>query len=134
MTELDLQLPALRARYADGSLTPVQVAEEVLRRILARGDDGVWIAVSDRLTADAEALDPADAERLPLWGVPFAVKDNIDVLGLPTTAACPSFAHWPTVSAEVVSRLVAAGALVVASGFLSFVQAAVTSSPRASVT
>src|SRR5207237_689781 len=49
---------------------------------------------------------------LPLWGVPFAVKDNIDVAGLPTTAACPAFAYAPEADATVVSRLKAAGALV----------------------
>ena len=50
---------------------------------------------------------------LPLYGVPFAVKDNIDVAGLPTTAACPAFAYQPEKSAEVVQRLVDAGAIVV---------------------
>ena len=50
---------------------------------------------------------------MPLYGVPFAVKDNIDVTGLPTTAACPAFAYTPRASAPVVARLVEAGALVV---------------------
>ena len=53
------------------------------------------------------------AERGPLWGVPFAVKDNIDVAGLSTTAACPEFAYTPSTSATVVERLVAAGAIVI---------------------
>ena len=48
---------------------------------------------------------------LPLVGVPFAVKDNIDVAGLPTTAACPAFAYHPARSAPVVERLIAAGAM-----------------------
>src|SRR5262249_34534179 len=50
---------------------------------------------------------------LPLYGVPFAVKDNIDVEGLPTTAACPAFAYAPARSAAVVARLVEAGAVVI---------------------
>ena len=54
-----------------------------------------------------------EIDRLPLYGVPFAVKDNIDVAGLPTTAACPGFAYQPQQSAEVVRRLVEAGAIVV---------------------
>ena len=54
-----------------------------------------------------------DSARLPLQGVPFAVKDNIDVAGLETTAACPAFAYRPERSAEVVQRLVDAGAIVV---------------------
>ncbi len=50
---------------------------------------------------------------LPLWGIPFAVKDNIDVVGLPTTAACPAFAYQPDKDATVVARLKAAGAIVI---------------------
>ena len=82
-----------------------------------RGADGVWIALAprDRLLDDARALAQrrAAGERLPLYGLPFAVKDNIDVAGLPTTAACPAFAYRPEAHAPVVARLIAAGALVV---------------------
>ena len=53
------------------------------------------------------------AKLLPLFGIPFAVKDNIDVAGFPTTAACPAFAYTPEISARAVARLVAAGAIVV---------------------
>ena len=50
---------------------------------------------------------------LPLYGIPVAVKDNIDVKGLPTTAACPAFAYRPGQDATAVARLRAAGALVI---------------------
>ena len=72
----------------------------MLRRIADRGDDGVWISrfTEAALLARAdelEALGAAGGELPPLYGVPFAVKDNIDVAGLPTTAACPAFARTP---------------------------------------
>ena len=75
----------------------------------------VWIALAarERVLDDARALQKrrAAGERLPLYGLPFAVKDNIDVAGLPTTAACPAFAYRPEAHARVVARLIAAGAL-----------------------
>jgi len=85
--------------YQAGTITPADVVEEALARIARRGADGVWIAVAprDRLLDDARALAQrrAAGERLPLYGLPFAVKDNIDVAGMPTTAACPAFAYRP---------------------------------------
>ncbi len=89
----------------------------MLKRIAAAGDDKVWISrMSDTtLREEAARLEARRGEigRLPLYGVPFAVKDNIDVAGLPTTAACPGFAYQPARSAEVVQRLIDAGAIVV---------------------
>ena len=107
-----LDLRALRAAYADGSATPEAVMGGVLARMDAAGDDRVWISrvPADALLAQAHALrDPS----LPLHGIPFAVKDNIDVAGLPTTAGCPAFAYTPTRHAAVVQRLVDAGAIPV---------------------
>ncbi len=114
---LDLGLHALRGAYAAGALSVRQVIEEVLKRIAAAGDDKVWIsrASGEALRAEAARLGArrSDIDGLPLYGVPFAVKDNIDVAGLATTAACPGFAYQPQKSAEVVQRLVDAGAIVV---------------------
>lgn len=114
-TALDLGIHALRARYRLGSLSCRSVIAEVLARIAAAGDDKVWLSrvPDDALLAQADALDSTGDRSLPLFGVPFAVKDNIDVAGLPTTAACPGFAYAADASAEVVERLVAAGALVI---------------------
>ncbi len=114
---VDLGVHNLRASYRAGSLSCRQVIDEVLKRIAQAGDDKVWI----NRVADAElraAADKLDARRgeiddLTLYGIPFAVKDNIDVAGLPTTAACPGFAYTPKKSAKVVQQLVDAGAIVV---------------------
>jgi allophanate hydrolase len=112
---IDLGVHNLRAAYRAGTLTVRQVIDEVLARIAAAGDDKVWISrVPDvTLRAQADALDRDGNKDLPLFGIPFAVKDNIDVAGLATTAACPGFAYQPNESAEVVKQLVAAGAIVV---------------------
>ncbi|MEU7811465.1 allophanate hydrolase [Pseudonocardia sp. NPDC049154] len=104
----------LRTAYRTGTLRPRDVVEAVLARIAERGDDAVWISVAPAAelrerAAELETLDPA----LPLYGVPVAVKDNIDVAGLPTTAACPAFAHTPAADAGSVRRLREAGAIVV---------------------
>jgi allophanate hydrolase len=114
---LDLGIMSLRAAYRSGVLDCKKVIDEVLERIAAAGDDKVWITRVPEavLHAEADRLDKrrGEIDALPLYGIPFAVKDNIDVAGLPTTAACPGFAYQPKFSAEVVRRLVEAGAIVI---------------------
>ena len=109
-------LSALRRFYASGG-TPLEIVEWISAACDAYPDQAVFIARAskDELHMAAQALldDNPDPESLPLWGVPFAVKDNIDVAGLPTTAACPAFAYQPAVDAHVVARLKAAGAIVI---------------------
>jgi len=104
----------LREAYRTRRLTPADVAAEALRRIAAYPDPAVWITrvPEDAVMACAHALAKVDPDSLPLFGIPFAVKDNIDCAGLPTTAACPAFAYTPTLSAHVVERLIAAGAIL----------------------
>ncbi|WMS41049.1 allophanate hydrolase [Acuticoccus sp. MNP-M23] len=106
-------LAGLTAAIAAGT-RPAEIVAEVFRRIDAVGDPGIFIHLADKaaLMAEAEALGAPDPSR-PLWGIPFAVKDNIDVAGMPTTAACPAFAYTPTEDAFVIARLKAAGALVI---------------------
>ncbi len=102
-------IAALRDAYLEGTLTPGDVAEQV---IAAPSAPGVWISrvPAGELRARAAQLhDPS----LPLYGIPFAVKDNIDVAGMPTTAGCPAYAYVPARSAPVVERLLAAGAMLV---------------------
>ncbi len=112
-------LTGLLAAYRDGRCTPAQVLAPFLQ---AAADpqavapaDTAWIsrASAEFLTQQLAALEGQSPDTLPLYGVPFAVKDNIDVAGLVTTAACPAFAFRPERSATVVERLMAAGAIVV---------------------
>lgn len=110
---LSFDIAALHAAYA-GGLAPEAVMAEALRRVSAAEDPAIFLALRPEaeLMAEARALPPFDPEAHPLWGVPFAVKDNIDVGGLPTTAACPAFAYQPERDAFVVARLRVAGAIV----------------------
>ena len=91
------------------------MVDEIGRRIDARGDDHVWISrvAHPDLMARVEVLEDHVDQSLPLWGIPFAVKDNIDVEGLTTTAACPAFGYTATRTAPAVQRLLDAGALLV---------------------
>jgi allophanate hydrolase len=111
-----LDFATLRVLYATGAWTPATLLGELARRI-DDADPAVFITrtPADDLAAAAAALMARAPEpnSLPLWGIPFAVKDNIDVTGLPTTAACPAFSHMPERDAEVVARLKAAGAIVI---------------------
>jgi allophanate hydrolase len=110
-----MDLRGLADAYAAGA-TPSDVLATTVAALDA--DDPVWITrvPQKEVIAWARTLDRctrAEREAMPLFGVPFAVKDNIDVAGLPTTAACPDFAYVPERSATVVERLESAGAILV---------------------
>jgi allophanate hydrolase len=111
-----LDLASLKALYADG-LSPLDLVEEVIARRNASDDPAIFITQTTdedlRAAANTLVANAPKPNSLPLWGIPFAVKDNIDVAGLPTTAACPAFAYSPDKDATVVARLKAAGALVI---------------------
>lgn len=102
--------------YRTQEITP-RTALHALRQQL-RTDDPAWIYIfsADELDAQLKPLEDAgaDALKLPLYGVPFVVKDNIDVAGIPTTAACPAFSYVADADATSVARLRAAGAIVLA--------------------
>jgi allophanate hydrolase len=116
MTEsaIGFDIASLRNAYREGHLKPADVIREAWTRIYRRGQKPVWIHLSPEQDsiARANALGPF-REDLPLYGIPFAVKDNIDVAGVPTTAACPEFAYTPSESSPVVERLIAAGAIFI---------------------
>ncbi|MEU8088529.1 allophanate hydrolase [Micromonospora sp. NPDC049101] len=105
----------LRSAYRDGSLTPAGQAERVLDGLAGRDGGPVWISTvpADRLRARAESLTRHGDPALPLYGIPFAVKDNIDVAGMITTAGCPDFGYRAAEDAPVVRRLLDAGAMLV---------------------
>jgi allophanate hydrolase len=109
-------IASLVAAHRTGARSPEQTVERAYARIREHNDPAVFIALraEDEVRAEARALAGAGAgaER-PLYGVPVAVKDNIDVVGLPTTVGCPAFAYQPGKDATVVARLKRAGALVI---------------------
>ncbi|MEW5965774.1 MAG: allophanate hydrolase [Pseudomonadota bacterium] len=109
----DFTIPTLRQRYQSGELTPLALVDALLVRLAGEDTHRIWISRldADALRAYAKNLAGRDIASLPLYGIPFAIKDNIDLAGLPTTAACPEFAYTPSRHATVVARLIDAGAI-----------------------
>jgi allophanate hydrolase len=112
LSDLSFDLASLHAAYR-GGLSPAAVMSEAYRRLDAAQDPAIFISLRPLADVEAEAgaLPPMDLGAMPLWGIPFAVKDNIDVAGLSTTAACPAFAYSPSEDAFAIARLRAAGAI-----------------------
>ncbi|WNR44163.1 allophanate hydrolase [Paenibacillus roseipurpureus] len=111
----ELTISYLREGYMAGTFSPQEVISVIVDRAAVDADMNIWISQPtmeiiqpyvDRLST----LSMADA---PLWGIPFAIKDNIDLAGVPTTAGCAEFAYTPSEHAGVVERLIAAGAIPV---------------------
>ena len=117
MTDLPekLTIPWLRERYLKKSLDPEQVVLEIIRRAKATASMNIWIVHPDMVLIRPylERLSALDIESYPLWGIPFAIKDNIDLAGVMTTAGCQDYAYMPTESAAVVRKLTEAGAIPV---------------------
>ena len=110
---MNLTISALRAAYLSGTLAPRAVVADIQRRCDRSETHNIWIT---RLTAAQlqpylERLDHHAPDDLPLYGIPFAIKDNIDLAGVSTTAGCAAFAYTPERSAFVVQRLIDAGAI-----------------------
>jgi allophanate hydrolase len=116
--DLSLDLDSLANAYASSKLTPLDLVDELLARFERTPHEGILIGgVCTELARSAaqNAMERrARGEPLRLFGVPFAIKDTLDVAGLPTTAACPGFAFHPTRHATVVQRLLAEGAVPIA--------------------
>jgi allophanate hydrolase len=106
---------AIVAAHRAGTLSPADTVARSFARIREHNDPAIFISLRDEeeAIAEAKALSTKDAAKLPLLGVPVAVKDNIDVAGLPTTAACPAFAYTPSRDATAVARLRANGAIII---------------------
>ena len=112
--QFDLRLSALRDAYSNQRLTPRQLIG-ALREHAAALNPEFNLYIHLLSAAEQEpylaALDGQTPDQLPLFGVPFSIKDNIDLAGIPTTAACPAYAYTPTQSATIVEQLIALGAV-----------------------
>lgn len=112
---MNLQISHLRAQYLAGSLSPSSLIKQLSTLIHQDDAHCIWIqrlSLAEML-AYAQKLEGKDPASLPLYGIPFAIKDNIDLAGIPTTAGCPDFAYTPELSATVVQKLIEAGAIPV---------------------
>jgi allophanate hydrolase len=114
MSNIAPTIAGLHRGYAAGAV-PSEVVAAAYAHIRAVDDPGIFLHLAPEAEVQAAAarLPAFDPARFPLWGVPCAVKDNIDVAGMPTTAACPAFAYRPDRSATAVEKLIAAGALII---------------------
>jgi allophanate hydrolase len=108
-----LLISVLRGGYLAKRFTPADVMEHLMGRADRAEQRHIWISrfSRDQVRSYVHALQPRPMDDLPLYGIPFVIKDNIDLAGVPTTAACPAFAYTPTRSATVVQKLLDAGAI-----------------------
>jgi allophanate hydrolase len=108
-----LSIGDLSTAYRDHRTTPVAVVRELYARIAASSDPAIWITLLPlhQVLEQAQVLAACDPASLPLYGIPFAIKDNIDLADVQTTAACEEFAYRPSHSAFVVTQLIKAGAM-----------------------
>ncbi len=114
---IDISPKGLRQSYLEGKSKPSDITENVLDRLNHESQEAVWISTVDRTAAikAARQLDERidDIDMLPLYGLPFSVKDCIDVAGVPTTCACPEFSYTPKESSPVVARAIETGAIYI---------------------
>jgi allophanate hydrolase len=108
-----MTIDALLAGYKEQRFTPSEIVDNVFADIAAAPEMHAWITRLSReqVMGYVDALADKDATSLPLYGIPFAIKDNIDLAGVPTTAACKEVAYTPSESASVVQKLIDAGAI-----------------------
>ena len=110
-----MNIATLKRSYMDKTLTPRELMAQIKERIQADADNPIWIHVlsEKELEPYLLRLEASDPESLPLYGIPFSIKDNIDLEGIATTAACPEYSYIPDKSAYVVEQLIQAGAIPV---------------------
>ncbi len=112
---MNLQISHLRSLYLSGALTPTSLVALLDAEIGNDNASHIWIRrlQKDEMLVYAQKLEGKNPADFPLYGIPFAIKDNIDLAGIPTTAACPEYAYTPDKSATVVQKLIDAGAIPV---------------------
>jgi len=111
-----VDISTLEQSYRNRTTTPIEVVREIYTAIRAQGERPIWITLIDeeQCIARAKVLESlSDTSKLPLFGIPFAVKDNFDIVGLPTTAGCPAFSRIAAHTAAAVQRLLDAGAILI---------------------
>lgn len=109
-----LSIQWVKTAYDSGELTPKELFNEIISRSEKYTEKNIWIVKPSHELIDKYVQNlPEKSEKTPLWGIPFAIKDNIDLENVPTTAACPDFAYTPKESATIVQKLIEAGAIPV---------------------
>lgn len=105
-----LDLASVRAAYASQACTPSSLISAIYPKLQSAPGVFLHLISLEALLERCQELEGVpEVERGSLWGIPFAVKDNVDLAGTPTTAACPEFSYMPAQSAPAVSALIAAG-------------------------
>ncbi|OIP93907.1 MAG: allophanate hydrolase [Piscirickettsiaceae bacterium CG_4_9_14_0_2_um_filter_44_546] len=112
-TQQDLRIPQLQAAYASGKLSPRQLMTQLSAEAekLSHYNMFIHLLTAAEREPYLQTLEATEVNSLPLWGIPFVIKDNIDLAGIPTTAACKAFSYEPESSAAVVQTLIDAGAI-----------------------
>jgi len=112
-TPVNMTIPALQKAYRDGDFSPADLIERIVSLCDQHAENPIWIyrLSLEQLKVYTDALASKNIDDLPLYGIPFAVKDNIDLAGIPTTAACKEYEYTPDNSATVVQNLIDAGAI-----------------------
>ncbi len=112
---MNLNIAYLRSLYVSGVLKPSELVKELDAEIGHENSHNVWITrlSLDEMLVYAEKLEGQNISNYPLYGIPFAIKDNIDLAATPTTAGCPDYAYTPEKNATVVQKLIDAGAIPV---------------------
>ena len=113
--DIPLTIPSLQQQYSRGSLSPLMVVEAIIAEIKTRGDDGIWIHAlpAKELRSRAYFLETSTDRNLSLWGIPFSVKDCIDIAGQPTSAGCPGFVYTATHTNPTVQKILDAGGILI---------------------
>jgi allophanate hydrolase len=110
---MDITIQGLLKSYRKNQTTPEQVIDHVVRRSDETKDHNIWITrlSREKIQPYLDKLKDQSPDSLPLYGIPFAIKDNIDLANIATTAACPAFAYTAKRSAYVIQQLLNAGAI-----------------------
>ena len=110
---MDMTLTGLRQQYLQQTLDPYSLIYDLRKKALQLSEYHIWISLlsEEQLDGYLQKLQQKSIESSPLWGIPFSIKDNIDLMGIPTTAGCPDFTYIPQRSATVVRHIIEAGGI-----------------------